>query len=153
MDVIYLDFHKPFNSVPHNCLFVKLEAYSISGDLLIWLQNFLTNTKQCVLLNGYSSHWSAVTSGVPQGLVLGPLLFTIHINDLPSLVRNPLLMFADDTKNFRSIQNHTNSLQLQSDINKLFDGPEYGNLNSMFQNVIINLHLGQLPCSEYLVAV
>jgi len=56
VDVIYLDFHKAFDSVPYNRLFVKLEAYGISGDLLIWLQNFLTNRKHCVVLNGYSSH-------------------------------------------------------------------------------------------------
>jgi len=119
-------------------IFVKLEAYGISGDLLIWLQKFLTNRKQCVVLNGYSPHCS------PQGLVLGPLLFTICVNDLPSFVTSPLLMFADDTKIFRSIQNHTNSLQLLSDINKLFKWSKVWQLQFNVSKCY-HLHLGQLP--------
>jgi len=153
VDVNYQDFRKTCDSVPHNHLFVKLEAYSISDDLLIWLQKFLTNRKQCVILNGYSSHWSTVTSRVPQGSVLGPLslLFTIYINDLPSLVTSPLLMFADDTKIFRSIQNHTDSLQLQSDINKLFEWSRVWQLQFTVSKCY-HLHLGELPYSKYNIA-
>ena len=98
VDIPYLDFHKAFDTVPHHRLFIKLETYSIRGKLLQWIKSFLTNRHQKVLLNGVSSNWSTVYSGVPQGSVLGPLFFNIYINDIPSIVDCPTLMFADNTK-------------------------------------------------------
>ena len=98
LDILYLDFCEAFDTVPHHRLFIKLEAYGIRGKLLQWIKSFLTNRHQKVVLSGVSSNWSTVYSGVPQGSVLGPLFFSIYINDIPSIVDSPTLMFANDTK-------------------------------------------------------
>ena len=100
VDILYLDFQKVFDSVPHYCLFVKLEAYGIRGKFLDWIKFFFVNHHQKVVLNGVSSNWSTVHSGAPQGSVLGPLLFIIYVNDIPSLIDSQILMFADGTKIF-----------------------------------------------------
>jgi len=118
-DVIYLDISKAFDSVPHVRLLSKLKAYSIGGHLLKWISNYLIGRKQCVVLNGCRSNWALVKSGVPQGTVLGPILFTIYVNDLPSAVNSHCLMFADDTKLFRSIYTDEDVLQLQRDLHAL----------------------------------
>ena len=120
MDILYLDFRKAFDTVPHCHLFTKLAAYSIRGKLLDWIKSYLTNRQQKVVLNGASSDWSRVYSGVPQGSVLGPLLFNIYVNDIPSVVDSQTLMFADDTKIFRKIQSKSDFLQFQQDIDNLF---------------------------------
>ena len=102
-DVVYFDFSKAFNTVPHKRLIHKLMAYGIGGKLLEWLQSFLSDREQSVVINSVFSSWRPVTSGVPQGSVLGPLLFAIYVNDLPSIVSSNLFMFADDLKLYRSI--------------------------------------------------
>ena len=119
VDILYLDFRKAFDTVPHCRLFIKLAAYGIRGKLLDWIKSFLTNRHQKVVLNGASSEWSRVYSGVPQGSVLGPLLFNIYVNDIPSVVNSETLMFADDTKIFRKIQSQSDFLQFQQDISNL----------------------------------
>ena len=100
---------------------LKLEEYGINGNLLRWLDGFLSNRRQRVLINNSFSPLSPVTSGVPQGSVLGPLLFTIYVNDLLSCVSSSLLMFADDTKLFRCIRSEMDIAQLQHDIDALFE--------------------------------
>ena len=85
-----------------------------------WIKPYLTNRKQKVVLNGASLEWSRVYSGVPQGSVLGPLLFSIYANDIPSIVDSQTLMFADDTKIVRRIQSQMDFHQFQQDINNLF---------------------------------
>ena len=103
MDVIYLDLQKAFDKVPHARLLSKLKSYGIGGKLLQWIENFLSNRRQCVHLHGSKSDWINIFSGVPQGSVLGPFLFIVYVNDMPNVVSSDLYMFADDTKLYRTI--------------------------------------------------
>ena len=121
IDVVYLDFKKAFDSVPHRRLLKKLEAYGIQGNILKWVESFLTGRKQKVVFNGKSSPWEEVLSGIPQGSVLGPILFIIFINDLPDVVEGQVKIFADDTKLFKAIHSEEDSKQLQKDLNSSCD--------------------------------
>ena len=119
VDIAYLDFSKAFDSVPHLRLIQKLASYGFSGKLLLWLRGFLSNRYQRVILNGSFSSWCAMTSGVPQGSVLGPLLFTLYINDIPNIVHTNLSFFADDSKVYSVIKTLEDSHQLQADLDNI----------------------------------
>ena len=121
IDVIYLDFRKAFDSVPHQRLLKKAKAHGIDGKVLQWIQSFLLGRKQRVSLNGAKSAWADVTSGIPQGSVLGPILFIVYINDLPNVVSSLVMMFADDTKVFSPIYQEEDCQKLQEDLNHLCD--------------------------------
>ena len=103
VDVLYLDFKKAFDSVPHQRLLSKLETYSITGHLRCWISSFLSGRSQRVVVRGCHSPWAPVLSSVPQGSVLGPGLFIIYINDLPDSVRSSIKIFADDTKIYHAM--------------------------------------------------
>ena len=95
-DLILLDFSKAFDSVPHQRLLLKLASYGICGQTLTWIKSFLSNRTQTTVVGGCQSEVCSVTSGVPQGSVLGPLLFLIYINDLPDNISSKIRLFADD---------------------------------------------------------
>ena len=103
-DVAYLDFRKAFDAVPHKRLLFKLEKYGIKGNLLHWIENFLSERTQYVKINNAKSDVRPVTSGVPQGSVLGPMLFIYFINDLPEVSTVNTKIYADDTKAFSEIR-------------------------------------------------
>ena len=119
LDILYLDFRKAFDSVSHRLLLYKLSCYGISGKLHAWVKAFLTARQQQVVLKGAASDWIKVDSGVPQGSVLGPLLFLLYINDLPDTVQCPLRMFADDTKMFSQVEDEQDASRLQEDLEAL----------------------------------
>ena len=119
IDVCYMDFMKAFDNVPHRLLIIKLHNNCIQGKLLDWIRSFLEHRQQRVVINGQYSTWSNVTSCIPQGSVLGPLLFVIYKNDLPDTVLSQVFLFADDTKMYRQIQDASDRLTFQEDISKL----------------------------------
>ena len=117
VDVVYMDFAKAFDVVPHLILFNKLSAYGISGPLLEWLKSYLLNRSQFVEIDNGRSENFKITSGVPQGSNLGPLFFLLFINDLPLFIKYcNILLFADDTKLFLEIKDSKDALLLQSDL-------------------------------------
>ena len=122
MDSVYLDFKKAFDKVPHFALLSKLSHIGISGRLLTWFHNYLTDRKQLVSINGTRSSVLPVSSGVPQGSILGPLLFLVYINDLPDAITScNIFLFADDTKCCQSIKTLSDCSRLQHCVDVLQD--------------------------------
>jgi hypothetical protein len=105
--------------VPHKRLIKKIENYGITNPILSWIQDFLTRRYQQVSINRETSNRKEVTSGIPQGSVLGPILFVIYINDLPEAVESEAYLFADDTKIFRVINSLEDQQILQNELVKL----------------------------------
>ena len=102
-DLILLDFSKASDKVNHSKLLWKLYQYEIRGNALAWIRDFLGNRSQTVVIDGDESESVPVTSGVPQGSVLGPILFLIYINDLPDELSSQVRLFADDTAVYLTI--------------------------------------------------
>ena len=118
---LFLDLAKAFDSVPHSCLLLKLECLGIRGSLLSWLEYFLTRRFQWVVINGAFSDWLPVLSGVPQGSVLGPLLFLLYMNDINHcLSYSSVQMFADDIALYKGIRSPTDCDLLQVDLNQVY---------------------------------
>ena len=118
-DVLILDFSKAFDCVAHRRLISKLNYYGIKEETNNWIKNWLSDRTQTVILNGHKSSVAPVTSGVPQGSVLGPMLFLLFINDISDGVKSPIRLFADDCVLYLAIKKTADALQLQKDLSSL----------------------------------
>ena len=123
-DLILLDFSKAFDKVNHLKLLYKLQVHGVQGRTLGWIESFLLGRSQTVVLNGESSDELPVLSGVPQGSVLGPILFLLYINDLPENLQSQVRLFADDTAVYLAVQGPDGSEKLQNDLNLLQEWEE-----------------------------
>ena len=124
MDCVLLDFSKAFDKVPHRRLLHKLKYYGVGEKTLNWIASFLQNRTQTVLVNGKTSTETPVLSGVPQGTVLGPLLFLAYINDMPDCVTSQIKLFADDSLLYARISGEEDAVRLQEDLNRLTEWEE-----------------------------
>ena len=118
VDVIYLDFCKAFDKVPHKRLLAKIERCGIKGNVLVWIKEFLSERRQRVVVKGAHSEWRNITSGIPQGSVLGPILFLFFIYDLPKVIKCLIKLFADDAKLYQIIKTNQDSEDLQVDVGR-----------------------------------
>ena len=129
VDVVYLDFAKAFDKVDHNLVLTKAQALGINGRLLSWLQQFLLNRKQSVVVNGKVSSPRDVISGVPQGSVLGPLIFLILISDIDDeILHSFIASFADDTRATKGLKCENDAADLQNDLFRIYQWAERNNM-------------------------
>ena len=122
MGAVFFDLTKAFDSVPHRKLICKLRTVGLDDYLVSWILNYLTNRSQSVVLNGQTSDLLPVTSGVPQGSVLGPLLFLLYVNDINNVALSKdskLILYADDVLLYRQIHSEQDYAALQQDVNSL----------------------------------
>ncbi|CAC5377680.1 unnamed protein product [Mytilus coruscus] len=136
-DIFILDFEKAFDTVPHELLKSKLHKYGVPKNILNWINAFLSTRSQCVIVNGTKSKTSTVLSGVPQGTVLVPILFLVHINDIAENVTSEIRLFADDCVCYRKIKNEDDCAELQKDIDTL--GNWATNWGMRFQPIKCNM--------------
>ena len=134
--IIYLDFQKAFDKVPHQRLILKLKSNGMGNSVVNWIEQWLTDRRQRVVVDGEVSSWKSVLSGVPQGSVLGSILFLVYINDLEEGVTGKIFKFAaDDTKLFTKTKEIGDKKKLQDDIDKLVKWSENGRCYSILGNV------------------
>ena len=107
---------KAFDSVPHECLLLKLNRYGTDGPLLQWFKHFLTNRMQRVVIRGKCWDWTSLKSGVPQGTILGPILFIIYINDISTDLTSTVKIYADDTKIYQTISSPDVDIPASADV-------------------------------------
>ena len=138
VDIVYLDFCKAFDCVPHQLVLSKLEAYGISGNVLNWIMDFLSNRWQRVNVNGSCSDWCNVLSGVPLWSVVGPLLFIVYINDLYLKLSKVILLFLPMTPSYIIfINTPDNSSTLQSDLDLLVECCRAWQIKFNFVNIYV----------------
>ena len=144
-DVLYLDFSKAFDKVDHKILLKKIQAFGIRGKLYDWIASFLTGRKQHVIVDGVMSTIIDVISGVPQGTVLGPLLFLIYIDDIFSVVKHSKIkVFADDSKLHKDISSHIDRILLQEDLLSVVNWADVNNMELNEEKFQLLQH-GKLP--------
>jgi len=150
-DVVYLDFAKAFDKVDHVILLQKVKRLGITGKIYQWIKSFLSNRKQHVVVDGVISSSSEVVSGVPQGTVLGPLLFLIFIDDMSDVVlHSKVKLFADDSKLCKKVSSPRDQELLQEDLNAVLEWADYNNmeLNEDKFQLIQHGSLAQFKCDE-----
>ena len=159
-DIIYLDISKAFDTVSHGILLEKLWSIGITGVLWSWFKNYLTNRYQRVSIKNCYSELLPVVLGVPQGSILGPLLFLVYINDMSSYIQHShILKFADDTKCFNHISSISDQNILQEDIDALLTWSRDSDLNFNLKkfvhlsfkskfNTIYNMSDTCIPCMD-----
>ena len=136
IDIVFTDVEKAFDKLPHDKLLLKLGGYGFKGNILEWCKSFLSGRRQRVVIGDHVSAWKNVTSGVPQGSVLGPLLFVIFINDLPESIVSHSKLYADDNKLFSDDPNI-----LQSDLDRLAEWNEKWSMKLNLKKCKV-MHLG-----------
>jgi hypothetical protein len=142
VDVVYLDVSKAFDTVSHAKLLYKLDQYGVKGKLRGWIASFLQGRKQRVKVRGSFSAWKNVTSGVPQGSVLGPLLFLVYINDIASVCqRSTVKIFADDCKLYYKCNLDSDFDALVNDVKLMFDWMDENQLKVAIHKCFV-LHFG-----------
>ena len=119
IDTFIFDFEKAFDTPPHELLKSILFSYVIGGKTLKWIGSFLCFRQQRVVVNGVKSDWAPVLLGVPQDTILGPLLFSLYINDISSDIESEIRLFADDCVCYREIKDEIDTMKLQRDIDRL----------------------------------
>jgi len=150
VDIIYLDFKKAFDSVPHKRLLSKLKSYGIVGNVFKWVKDFLSGRSQRVRVGRDFSDSAEVLSGIPQGSILGPILFTIFINDISDNIQSCCRIFADDTKIFNAT---SRSSVVQEDLNRLQEWTEKWNLHFNASKCHV-MHMGKgNPGCKYILNV
>ena len=117
--MVFTNFSKAFNTVPHKRILLNLEHIGIRGKLLDWIGRFLLNRRQRALIDSASSEWCGVTSGIPQGSILGPLLFIIYINYIGKDLSSHTGLFADESTISKEVSSYQDCLSLQEDLNSL----------------------------------
>jgi len=148
VDVIFLDYRKAFDTVPHRRLIAKLARLGIPERMQQWVKNFLTGRHMRVMISTSFSDWATVKSGVPQGSVLRPLIFLIFVNELPHWVVNSMRMFADDTKIWAAINSIDDSSSLQKDLDKLVEWSEEWLLSFNIEKCKV-MHIGHSLPTPY----
>ena len=129
VDAVYLDFSKAFDKCDHGILLHKLKKLKIKGKLGRWIQNFLEGRKQVVVVDRVKSTWSEIISGIPQGSVLGPILFLIYISDIGEDLIAKTLVYVDDTKVKQKVNSEEDVESLQKELEKLDKWAKTNNMN------------------------
>ena len=153
IDIIYMDYRKTFDTVPHMRLMEKVKGYGFTENIVAWIEDFLTERKQKVIINGEVSKEKTIKSGIPQGSVLGPLLFLIFVNDLPELTTSLVYLFADDNKVSKAIKNYKDKHILQKDLDIIYNWSKIWQLQ-IHPDKLAHMHIGdemETPEYEYTV--
>ena len=150
VDVVFLDYAKAFDTVPHKRLIRQVQSFGIDGTILKWIEDFLEGRRQRVKVKGEVSEWAPVSSGVPQGSVLGPALFSLFVNDCPRMVNSIMSLFADDTKLYAALSRGVDDTDsIQDDLNILQDWAK-SMCMKFHPDKCLTMHLGTSnPTADY----